>query len=480
MKKDSKEQKNNFDIIIIGAGSGGLNIAAFANRIGLSTLLVDKSDNNIGGDCLNFGCVPSKALIHVARSVREGRHLQEFGINSTGIIDMKSVMSYVKGRQEIFREHENADWFRKKGMEVVLGQAKFVGRNKIIVGNTVYEGKRIVLATGSRPREISLPGMERVKVFNNENIFGIDFLPKNFVVIGGGPIGMEISQAFQSLGSQVTILEKGDKFLPKEDKDVTDVLYKRLLRDGVKVLFHSQAKSVNDNGELIVEVGTEKQLLNVDALFIGIGRQLNFEGLDLHKAGIELDQSGIKLKVDPYLRTTNKKIVVCGDLAGQYQFTHAAELHAGVIIRNLFSPFKKKLSNKNLSWVTFTDPEIATFGLSSDELKKQGIDHETLVENFSDDDRAIIDGYRDSLLKINISKKGQILGGTMVAPNAGEIIQELILAQTHGMSLADLFTKIYPYPTATRINKRLAGNYLGRKLTNQSEKILRLLFRLFG
>jgi len=480
MKNNFKKQKNNFDIIVIGAGSGGLNIAGFANRIGLKVLLVDKSDRSIGGDCLNFGCVPSKALIHVARSVREGRNLKEFGINSIGTLDMKAVMAYIRGRQETFREHENADWFRKKGMHVVLGPAKFVDRNKIIVGDTIYEGKRIVLATGSRPREISLPGMDRVRVFNNENIFSIDFLPKNFVVIGGGPIGMEIGQAFQFLGSQVTILEQGDKFLPKEDRDITDVLYKKLLHDGIKVVFNSQAKRINEDGTLSIEIGTEEQLLPVDALFIGIGRQLNFEGLDLDKAGIELDQSGNKLNVDSYLRTTNKKVAVCGDLVGQYQFTHAAELHAGLIIRNLFSPFKKKLSNNNLSWVTFTDPEIATFGLSSKELKEQGIDHETLVESFSDDDRAIIDGYRDSLLKINISKKGKILGGTMVSPNAGEITQELILAQTHSMSLSDLFTKIYPYPTATRINKRLAGNYLGRKLTDRSKIILRALFRIFG
>ncbi len=480
MKKDFKEQKNNFDIIVIGAGSGGLNVASFANRIGLKVLLVDKTDKSIGGDCLNSGCVPSKALIHVARSVREGRNLREFGIESIGALDMKAVMAYVNGRQEIFREHENADWFRKKGMQVVLGSAKFIARNKIIVGEVIYEGKRIVLATGSRPREISIPGMERVRVFNNENIFTIDFLPKNFVVIGGGPIGMEIGQAFQSLGSQVTILEQGEKFLPKEDRDITDVLYKRLLRDGVKILFNSQFKKINEDGMLVAEVGTEELLLPVDALFVGVGRQLNIEGLDLEKAGIELDKSGTKLNVDSYLLTTNKKIAVCGDLVGQYQFTHAAELHASVIIRNLFSPFKRKLNNKNLSWVTFTDPEIATFGLSSKELKEQGIEHETLVENFSDDDRAIIDGYRDGLLKINISKRGQILGGTMVAPNAGELAQELMLAQTHDMSVADLFAKIYPYPTATRINKRLAGNYLGRKLTDRSKIILRTLFNLFG
>jgi len=473
-------ENKSFDIIIIGAGSGGLNIAAFANRIGLSTLLIDKTDKNIGGDCLNFGCVPSKALIHVARTAHAGRNLEKFGLKTTGMMDIHAVMAYVKSKQDIIREHENADWFRKKGMSVALGEAKFVSQNGVSVGDVVYEGKRIVLATGSRPRTITLPGIEHVRVFNNENIFDIDFLPKNLVIIGGGPIGIEIGQAFQRLGSQVTILERGEKFLPKEDKDITDILYKRLASEGLNVLFHAQAKNMRESGELVVEVLGHEQVLPADALFVGVGRRLNIEGLDLDKANIELEASGQKLKIDRYLRTTNKNIVACGDVAGQYQFTHAAELHASIIIRNWFSPFKKKLINDNLSWVTFTDPEIATFGISTEELKKCGVPHETIAESFSHDDRAITDDYRDSLLKIHISKKGRILGGTMIAPHAGELIQELVLAQTHEMSLADIFTKIYPYPTATRINKRAAQNYQGRKLNGFSKKLLRMLFQFFG
>ncbi|PIR46591.1 MAG: hypothetical protein COV07_03485 [Candidatus Vogelbacteria bacterium CG10_big_fil_rev_8_21_14_0_10_45_14] len=282
------------------------------------------------------------------------------------------------------------------------------------------------------------------------------------------------------LGSRVTILERGEKFLPKEDKDITDILHKRMVDEGVNVLFNAQAKSVKESGEIVVEVSRHEQLLPVDALFVGVGRQLNIEGLDLDKADIELEASGQKLKVDRYLRTTNKNIFVCGDVAGQYQFTHAAELHASIIIRNLFSPFKKKLVNDYLSWVTFTDPEIATFGISAEELKKRGVSYETIAEPFSRDDRAITDDYRDGLLKIHISKTGKILGGTMIAPHAGELIQELILAQTHRMSLADIFAKIYPYPTAARINKRAAQNYQGRKLNPRSKKLLRMLFQLFG
>jgi len=469
-----------FDIIVVGAGSGGLNIAAFANRIGLSTLLIDKSDSNIGGDCLNFGCIPSKALIHVARAVRASRSLQEFGVTVTSEVDMKAVMSYVKNRQDIIREHENAEWFRKKGMTVALGMASFTGRHEVKVADTIYRGRKIILATGSRPRKISLPGMERVPVFNNENIFDIDFLPKHLVIIGGGPIGMEIGQAFQSLGSEVTILERGGKFLPKEDKDITDILHLRLVRDGVQVLFNAEAIEVRVDGLLSVQVGGEDRQLPVDALFVGVGRQLNIEGLDLEKADIELDPSGQKLKVDDYLRCTNKDVLVCGDMVGQYQFTHAAELHAGLIIRNLLSPWKKKLSNAHLSWVTFTDPEIATFGISENELKSRGLQYEVVRQSFEEDDRAITDDHRDGLLKVFIGKGGKILGGTMIAASAGELVQELILAQTHGMTLGNLFDKIYPYPTAARINKRAAGQYLGRKITPRAASILRKLYRLFG
>ncbi len=478
MKVDSKMDQSKFDVIVIGAGSGGLNIATFTNRIGLSTLLIDKSDANIGGDCLNFGCVPSKALIHIAKEVRAGRKLEQFGITTTGEVDMRAVMSYVKGRQDIIREHESADWFRKKGMTVALGLATFVGPHAVKVGETIYSGRKIILATGSRPRTITLPGMERVPVFNNESIFNIDFLPKNLVIIGGGPIGVEIGQAFGSLGSQVTILEKSEKFLPKEDREIAEVLYRRLVSYGVEICFNVEAEEIGSDGLLRVRVGAEEQSIKIDALFVSIGRELNIDSLALDKAGIEQDTSGHKLKVDPYLRTTNKDVLVCGDVVGQYQFTHVAELHASVIIKNLFSPFKTKLTNDHLAWVTFTDPEIATFGLQEGELKERGIKYEVLRQGFGDDDRAITDDYREGLLKLFVNKKGKILGGSMVANNAGELIQELILAQTKGLTLAGLFTKIYPYPTATRVNKRIAGNYLGRKLTTGVIKFLRLLYSI--
>lgn len=480
MKKGFNDSKDIFDIIVIGAGSGGLNIATFTNRIGLKTLLIDKSDVNIGGDCLNFGCVPSKALIHVARMARAARSLSEFGVSTAGSVNMKAVMAYVKGRQDIFRAHENAEWFRNKGMSVVLGMASFTGSHEVKVHDTVYRGKKIILATGSRPRQIKLPGMERVPVFTNETIFSIDFLPKHLVIIGGGPIGMEIGQAFQSLGSQVTILVLGEKFLPKEDKEITNVLHERLVRDGVEILFSAKAQAINDDHTITVRVGDTESTLPIDALFVGVGRQLNIEGLALDKAGIKLNPSGRKLLIDPYLRTTNTGVLACGDIVGQYQFTHATELHAGIIIKNFFSLRKTKLTNDYLSWVTFTDPEIATFGIPEHELKKRGIAYEVIRQSFEEDDRAITDDYRDGLLKLFVGTGGKILGGTMVAPLAGELTQELMLAQTHGMKLAQLFGKIYPYPTASRINKRAAVNYEGRRLTPRIASVLRWLFRLFS
>lgn len=466
-----------YDIIIIGAGSGGLNIAMFMNKVGFKVLLIDKNANSIGGDCLNTGCVPSKALIHVSRLIHEGRLASKFGLITGGKIDLSEIMNYVKSKQSIIRKKENAEYFRSLGITVELGTAKFDGKNRVIVNGKVYTAKRIILATGSRPRQLNIPGVEKVKIHTNETIFNIKEIPKKMVIIGGGPIGIELGQAFNRFGAQVDIVDLGEFILPKESKEITKVLYKQLVKEGVNFHFKTKPLYFPSANELIVEKKGKKGKLKFDLLLLGIGRVLNIEGLDLAKAGIEKDETGNKLKVDKYLRTTNKNVFVCGDVAGSYQFTHAAELHASIILNNFFKPrmFWKKISYDHLPWVTYTSPEIATFGLNEEQLKNRKIKYEKLELNFSDDDRAIIDENTNGKLLLFVSK-GKILGGSMVGENAGELVQELILANTLKLKLRDLLKKIYPYPTAARINKKIISNYLSKKITPFTKKILKLLY----
>jgi pyruvate/2-oxoglutarate dehydrogenase complex dihydrolipoamide dehydrogenase (E3) component len=474
---------NKFDIIVIGAGSGGLNIASFMNSIGLRVLLIDKDEARIGGDCLNFGCIPSKALIHVARLFRASREAIHFGALGTGSADMRLVRQHIEKVQGVIRKHENAEYFRSKGMTVVIGAAQFVNKNTVSVGSETYTGNRIVIATGSRPRELSAPGLDRVKelgrYYTNETVFSMMTLPKRLLVVGGGPIGVELGQAFGHLGSQVTIVTPENRLLPREDEAVSAILESTLRSEGVVVRTNETIIRFEEGTALVTSnnhSGTESKIV-FDAVLVAIGRTLNTEGLNLAAAGIKQDERG-RLVLDAYLQTTNKHVLACGDVVGQQQFTHAAELHAGVIIRNLLTPiFKTKLVTDTLGAVTYTSPEVATFGMTPTELTKRGIVHDVLVDDFAHDDRALTAGGKPALSKLYVSKRGKILGGTMVAEGAGELVQELMLAQSAGLTTKALFSKSYPYPTASRINKKLVTDQARKRLTNRVKKLLRLLYR---
>lgn len=466
-----------YDIIVIGAGAGGLNIASFMNRIGLRVLMVDKSDRSIGGDCLNFGCVPSKALLHVSKIVSQAKEAEKFGIKSSGDLDWKAVATYIRDKVEFIREHENAQYFRDKGIEVVLGLASFASPESIEVDGTEYFGKKIVIATGSQPRMLSVPGIDEVKtVLNNENIFDMEDLPKNTLIVGGGPIGIEIAHALNGLGSKITVISNTEGILGREDAEVSQILFKHLKKKGIAFETNANLKSFSDPHTAVITQGEEKKEISFDAVFVAVGRIISVGSLNLDKAGVDTDERG-KIVVNDYLGTTNPKVFVVGDVAGAHQFTHAAEVHAGVLLTNFFSPLKKKLNMDKMAWVTYTDPEVATFGLSERELTERGIEYTVQKTSFEDDDRAIVDDYQYSMSKLFISKKGTLLGGTMIAPNAGELIQELILANTLETPIKTLFKKVYPYPTATRANKKALSQYMAKSLTDFSAKVLRKLYR---
>lgn len=476
--------ETHYDIIVIGCGSGGLSVGLFMNKAGFKVLMISKSDMDIGGDCLNDGCVPSKAFIHVARIAHQAKQAVNFGLQLNGNIDIKKAINYVYGRQEIIRVHENAAWLKEQGINVALGDAHFTGKNEVEVDGKKYSGKKVVIATGSKPRKLNLPGVEQVKYYDNENIFHIEELPNRLLVIGGGPIGMEIAEAMRRLGSAVTVVHTGEMILEHDDKAVTQILLQQLQKEGIEFIFTASTQSFSSANDAVVKLknGTIKNV-QFDAIFVSIGRELNMETLQLANAGIEVKEG--KIVADEYLRTTNKDVFVCGDVAGDLKFSHAAEFHARILLNNFFSPLNKKLNNDHLSWVTFTDPEVATFGLNEKQLKERKIEYERLDQDFEDDDRAITDDYRFGKLVLFISRKGllkkqKVLGGTMVAPNAGELIQELILANASGLSIDSIFNKIYPYPVACRINQKAILQYKQKELTENIKKLLQRAYKIFS
>ena len=473
-----KKGSDYFDIIVIGAGSGGLNIAGFMNRIGLRVLLIDKAEHSIGGDCLNFGCIPSKALIHVAREVHSSKNAAKFGFSIQGNVDIKKVMTYVKDKQSIVRIHENSEHFRNIGMTVLLGAATFSGPKSVMVNGKEYSSKKIIIATGSRPRHLDFEGANQAKIYTNESIFDIEELPSRFVFVGGGPISLEIGQAFAMLGSKVTIIHGGKNILEKEDPAVGAFMQKELTGMGIELILEAKPLSFeggSSGGELVVSTPTGEKRIEADAIFAGIGRVLNIENLELAKAGIKLTTNAKQIIVDEYLRTTNPNVYTAGDVAGGLMFTHAAELHASTIISNFFKPFNKKLNTESFGWVTYTTPEIATFGFSAENLKKNQIKYQEVYSSLLEDDRAIVDESA-GFIKLFVDHGGKLLGGTLVAPQAGEIIGELLLAKHKSLKVGDLFNRVSPYPTAARIIRKAAGIYQSQKLTSLAKKILRFLW----
>ncbi|CAN5443511.1 hypothetical protein BH11BAC5_BH11BAC5_34480 [soil metagenome] len=470
-----------YDIIVIGAGSGGLGISLFMAKVGLKTLLIERSDEHIGGDCLNYGCVPSKALIHVSRLMQQAKQAALFGYTISGKPDFNKAIEYVLSKQAIIRRHENADYLRKEGLDVVLATAHFIAASAIKVGEEIYTAKKIVLATGSRPAALNVPGIEKVRQFNNENVFVLNNMPARMLVVGGGPIGIEIGQALNSLGIQVNIIHRGEVILPHDAKEMGSILMEQLSAEGISFHLNAEVKEFTSTNEATIQQQDGNNFkLSFDAVFVAVGRKIALKDLGLEQAGIQIKDD--KIVVNKYLQTTNKHVYTCGDVSGSLMFSHAAEQQARLLLNNFFSPLKKKLNNDFMSWVTFTDPEVATFGLSEAVLLKRNISFEKLDMNFEDDDRAIVDNYQFGKLVLYISKGGlfkkeKILGGSMIAPNAGELVQELILAMVKGLGINDIFNKIYPYPVASRVNQMIIVKHKEKQLTGTLKKLLKFLFR---
>lgn len=477
-----------YDLVVIGAGTAGLVVAAGAAGLGLDLKIALIEKHMMGGDCLNVGCVPSKCIIRSSRVAAEMRNAQPYGIQPPDpvTVDFAAVMARMRQLRAGISHHDSARRFQNLGIDVFLGAGRFVNDSAIEVEGSVLHFKKAVIATGARAVRPSIPGLTAAGFLTNETVFSLTDRPRRLAVLGGGPIGCELAQAFHRLGSEVTLLHKNSHLLDKEDPDAAKVVQNQLIADGLTLVLNAKLEQVEVTpaGKVLQyrdTTGTIRHVV-VDEILVGAGRQPNVDGLNLEAVGVKYD-SRQGVTVNDYLQTTNPKIFAAGDICMDWKFTHAADAAARIVIKNtLFSPFgfgKSKLSDLVMPWVTFTAPEIAHVGLYEQEAKKQGIDYEVIQISMAGVDRAIADGQTEGFLKI-IHPKGsdQILGATLVADHAGEMISEITTAIVTKQGLSKLSGVIHPYPTQAEVIKKAADAYKRKLLTPKTQKLLKFLSKL--
>ncbi|OUL27842.1 mercuric reductase [Nostoc sp. RF31YmG] len=478
---------NVYDLVVIGGGTAGLVVAAGAAGLGLGLKVALIEKHLMGGDCLNVGCVPSKTIIRSARVVGELWDGKELGINIPKHIDVdfSAVMARMRRIRAGISPHDSAERFQKLGVDVFLGSGRFASKNTVEVGDQTLRFKKAVIATGARAAQPAIPGIEKAGYLTNESVFSLIQRPEHLAVIGGGPIGCELAQAFRRLGCEVILFHRSSHILNKEDAEAAEILQKVLIKEGIRLVLNSKLEevvTVTEGKRLYFSSNGYRDSVTVDEILVGTGRAPNVEGLNLEAVGVEYDkQHGVK--VNDYLQTTNPKIYAAGDICMNWKFTHAADAAARIVIKNtLFSPFglgRSKLSSLVMPWVTYTDPEIAQVGMSEQQAKEKGLEVETIKIPFSSVDRAIADGEESGFLKIH-HKKGsdEILGATIVARHAGEMISEVTTAIVGKLGLNKLSGVIHPYPTQAEAIKKAADAYRRTLLTENTKRLLGFLTKL--
>ena len=471
-----------YHLVVIGAGTAGLVTAAGAAGLGARVALIERE--LMGGDCLNVGCVPSKGIISAARVAANAKKAGGFGINVPEVdVDFAAVMQRMRKLRAGISHNDSAARFRDLGVDVYFGQASFVDSSTVDVEGTKLNFKKAVIASGARAAAPPINGLKDVDYLTNESVFSLTELPKRLGVVGAGPIGCEMAQSFAQLGSEVLLVESGQGIMPREDRDAAAIVRESMASDGVKFLgggFDLELR--NENG---IRMAVNKNGINydepIDKLLIAVGRAPNVENLGLENVGVEYDKRGVK--VNDNLLTSNPNIYAAGDVCSKFQFTHTADFQARIVIQNaLFAvgPFgKKKASDLVIPWATFTSPEIAHVGMYEQDAKEAGIEIDTYVQEFADVDRAILEGKDEGFVKV-FTKKGtdKIVGATIVAENAGDMISELTVAITGGLGLSKIGSAIHPYPTQAEAIRKLGDQFSRTKLTPFSKKMLGMLQRI--
>ncbi len=469
-----------YHLVVIGAGTAGLVIAAGAAGLGAKVALIEK--HLMGGDCLNFGCVPSKSLIKSARMIADICASQNLGVQliNPPTVDFTAVMARMRRIRAEISSHDSAQRFQQLGVDVFLGSGRFIDHQTIGVGDQKLHFKKAAIATGTRPTQLDIPGLETAGYLTNETIFSLTKQPQRLAVIGGGPIGCELAQVFRRFGSQVILFHKNSHLLDREDPDAVEVLQQVFIREGIQLILQSQITLVENNQQekiIYYQANGKAETVTVDEILISVGRTPNVENLNLDAVGVRSDQKK-GIIVNDYLQTDNPRIYAAGDICMDWKFTHAADAAARIVIKNsLFSIGgfgKQRLSALKMSWCTYTTPEIAHVGINESDANKQGIELDTFVIPFTQVDRAIADGETEGFVKIHVQKNtDKILGATIVAPHAGEMISEITLAIASQIGLKTLATVIHPYPTQTEAIKKVAEQYNRTRLT----PIIKQLFR---
>jgi len=471
-----KTRKTKRDLVIIGGGAGGLVVASVAAQLGLNVTLIEKEEK-LGGDCLHYGCVPSKTLIQAAKVASLMRRGEEFGLPAIKPeVDLAKVNAHVKSVIEHIQQHDDPNRFRDYGCDVLFGQAEFIDAHSIKINGQIIHSKRFVIATGSRAFVPPIDGLEAVGYLTNTDIFSLQSLPQHLLVLGGGPIGLEMAQAFQRLGSQVSVVERLPHILPQEDPEVADALQQKLAAEGVRFYMGISAEQVAEEDGRKKVYCSNNLTLECEQILVAVGRRPNTENLGLDKAGVKVTAKGIV--IDRRMRTSQKHIYALGDVCGPFPFTHMAEYQAGIVISNAIFRFPKKTDYRVVPWVTYTDPELARVGLTEQQAKQQGIEPTVLRFDFNDIDRALAEVETTGFSKL-ITYKGKILGASILGPHAGELIHEIVLAMQTGIKLSEISATIHAYPTLAQIHRRTVNSLYAPKLFSQrTRKVVKWINRL--
>ncbi len=475
-----------YDLGVIGGGAAGLTAAAGGAQFGARTILIEKSEK-LGGDCLHVGCVPSKALIRAAGIWAQTGRMKEFGLPEVARppVDLGVVMDRVRGVIDRIQRHDSPERFCGLGAEVRFGRPAFINGHTVDLDGRPVSAKAWIIATGSSPALPPVPGLADLPVWTNETVFSQSRLPERLLVLGGGPVGLELAQAFARLGSRVTVVEFMGQILGPEDADIAQILRGRLEAEGIVFLTGTKAiKATREGRSSMLTVAPaagrgKATLLTGDAILVAAGRKPNTEGLGLEAAGVAFNPRGIP--TDARMRTNVPHIYACGDVNGQLPFTHVAGYEGGIAVTNAILRFPRKADYGKIGWCTYTDPEVASIGYNEKRATKAGIAYRLFEEPFAGNDRALVEGELAGKIKLLASPQGKLLGCQVIGPHAGELIHEWVLALTAGVRLSTLAGTVHIYPTLAEISKRAAQQPFTAKLFSETARgVLRFLFDLKG